>query len=93
MQSDAAPLASSAASAQELQRRASIWLALSLVSSLACLSLALGIGGAIFCHLAMQAAAQGLTADAAAKLKWGQILTVVGSALGVVTAILTLVFR
>lgn len=92
MHSNAQPLAS-AGTAQELQRRASTWVALSLVSSVVCLSLALGIGGAIFCHLATQAAARGLLEDAAAKLKWGQILTVVGSGLGMLTALLTLIFR
>ncbi|HYQ14754.1 MAG TPA: hypothetical protein VEQ58_03325 [Polyangiaceae bacterium] len=78
---------------QELQQQAKTWLALSIVSSVFCLSLGLGIGGAIFCYLAQQAAAQGLRDDAQAKLKWGKILTVVGSALGVLTAILTLIFR
>jgi hypothetical protein len=93
MQSDAQPLVSPAPTARELHRRASTWLALSLVSSVACLSLALGVGGAVFCHLAMQAAAQGLISDAAAKLRWGQILTCAGSALGAVTVILTLILR
>jgi hypothetical protein len=93
MQQEATPLASPAASARDLQRRASTWLIISLVSTLLCLSLALGTGGAIFCYLASQSASQGLTADAEAKLKWGQILTVVGSALGVLTAVLTLIFR
>ena len=93
MPSEAEPVASTTQTGKELQRQASTWLALSLVSSVACLSLALGVGGAIFCHLAMQAAAQGLHADAAAKLKWGQILTVVGSALGAVTVVLTLLLR
>jgi hypothetical protein len=93
MPPEASPLASPAAVAQDLQRRANTWLIVSLASTLLCLSLALGTGGAIFCYLAMQAAAQGLTADAQAKLKWGQILTVAGSALGVLTAILTVILR
>jgi hypothetical protein len=93
MQPDASPLDSPAAQALELERRARTWLVLSVISSLFCLSLGLGIGGAIFCYLARQAAAQGLRSDAEAKLKWGQILTVVGSALGVLTAILTLILR
>ena len=41
----------------------------------------------------MQAAAQGLTADAEAKLKWGKILTLAGSVLGVLTTTLTLILR
>jgi hypothetical protein len=53
----------------------------------------LGIGGAVFCYLALQAAAQGLTADAEAKLRWGKILTLVGSVMGILTTILTLIFR
>jgi hypothetical protein len=93
MQPEASPLASPAAVAQDLRRRANTWLIVSLVSTLLCLSLALGTGGAIFCYLAMQSASQGLIDDAEAKLKWGQILTVAGSALGILTAILTLIFR
>ena len=93
MPPEASPLASPAAVAQDLQRRANTWLVISLASTLLCLSLALGTGGAIFCYLATQSASQGLPADAEAKLKWGQILTVVGSALGILTAILTLILR
>jgi hypothetical protein len=79
--------------AEELQQQATLWLVISLVSSVVCLGLALSVGGAIFCYLARQAAAQGLTADAQAKLKWGKILTVAGSALGVLTSVLALIFR
>lgn len=70
-----------------------LWLALSLASSLVCVSLCLGLGGAVFCYLAMQSASHGLLADAEAKLKWGKILTLVGSVLGVLTTILSLLFR
>jgi len=89
----AQPHPSPATADQALQQQAKTWLALSVVSSVFCLSLCLGVGGAIFCYLAMQAATQGLSADAQAKLKWGKILTVVGSALGLLTLILTLIFR
>jgi hypothetical protein len=81
------------AAAQELEQEAVLWLVIALVSSVLCLGLALGIGGAIFCYLARQAAAQGLTADAEAKLKWGKILTLAGSVLGVLTSVLALIFR
>jgi ABC-type nickel/cobalt efflux system permease component RcnA len=80
-------------SAEALQQRATTWLVISIASSVLCLSLGLGIGGAIFCYLARQAASQGLTADAEAKLKWGQILTLAGSALGVLTTIVALISR
>lgn len=93
MQPDAQPLLSSAAAARDVHKQATTWLALSVASSIFCLSLGLGVGGAVFCYLAMQSSAQGLTEDAEAKLKWGKILTVVGSALGVLTALLLLIFR
>jgi hypothetical protein len=91
MQPEAPPVAAPAAAA--LHQQATTWLVISLVSSVLCLSLGLGIGGAIFCYLARQAASQGLTTDAAAKLKWGKILTLAGSALGIITSILALIFR
>lgn len=89
------PVASSVShpAARDLRRRARLWLLIALASSVLCLSLALGVGGAIFCHLAQQASAQGLHADAQAKLRWGQILTVAGSVLGALTVILTLILR
>jgi hypothetical protein len=40
----------------------------------------------------MQAAGHGLTADAEAKLKWGKILTLVGSVMGMLSTILSLIF-
>lgn len=82
-----------AEAAQELHRQATTWLVISLVSSLLLLSLCLGIGGAVFCYLAMQAASHGLLADAEDKLKWGKILTLVGSAMGVFSTTLSLIFR
>ena len=93
MQSPAPFSPQPAAAAQELHKQASTWLVISLASSVLCVSLCLGIGGAVFCYLALQAAAQGLTADAEAKLRWGKILTLVGSVMGILTTILTLIFR
>jgi hypothetical protein len=85
--------AASATTASDIERQAKTWLVIAIVSSVACLSLCLGIGGAVFCYLAMQAAAQGLLADAQDKLKWGKVLTLVGSAIGVATTGLLLIYR
>jgi len=88
-----APFSPQPAPAQELQKQATTWFVISLASSVFCVSLGLGIGGAVFCYLATQAAGHGFTADAEAKLKWGKILTLVGSVMGILTTILTLIFR
>ena len=88
-----APLSAAASAAPDLRKQASAWLIISLISSVFCVSLCLGIGGAVFCYLAMQSASQGLTADAHDKLKWGKILTLVGSAIGVLSTCLTLILR
>lgn len=89
-----APLRQSPApAAHEIHEQASTWLVLSLLSSVFCVSLCLGIGGAVFCYLALQSAGQGLTEDARAKLKWGKILTLVGSCIGVLATTLTLLLR
>lgn len=93
MQSEAPPLARPAAAAQELQQQATTWLVISLGSSVLCVSLCLGLGGAVFCYLAMQSAAHGLLADAEVKLKWGKVLTLVGSVMGVLSTTLWLIFR
>jgi hypothetical protein len=58
-----------------------------------CVSLCLGIGGAVFCYLALQAAGSGLLQDAQDKLKWGKILTLVGSVLGILSTTLSVIFR
>jgi hypothetical protein len=58
-----------------------------------CVSLCLGIGGAVFCYLAVQAASHGLVQDAEDKLKWGKILTLVGSVMGILSTTLSLIFR
>ena len=87
------PSLSGAEAAQELHKQATTWLIIALVSSLVLLSLCLGIGGAVFCYLSMQAASQGLVSDAEDKLKWGKILTLVGSAMGVFSTTLSLIFR
>jgi hypothetical protein len=88
-----APYSPQPAPAQELHQQATTWLVISLLSSVLCVSLCLGIGGAVFCYLASQSAGQGLIADAQDKLKWGKILTLVGSVLGVLTTSLTLLLR
>ena len=91
MQLPAPPLASPAA--QDVYQQAMLWLLVSVVSSVLCLSLCLGIGGGVFCYLAMQAASQGLVDDAAEKLKWGKIVTLVGSVMGILSTTLSLLFR
>jgi len=93
MQSPAPFSPQPAAAAPELHKQATTWLVISLASSVVCVSLLLGVGGAVFCYLAMQAADHGLTADAEAKLKWGKILTLVGSVMGLLSTTLTLIFR
>lgn len=85
--------ASPATAAHDLHQQATLWLVLSLTSALFCASLCLGVGGAVFCYLARQSAQHGLLADAEAKLKWGKILTIVGSILGIITTSLSLIFR
>jgi hypothetical protein len=87
------PATPSAAPAKELYQRAGLWLVLSLLSSLFCVSLLLGVGGGLFCYLALQSASQGSLADAEAKLKWGKIITLSGSLLGVLSTALFLIFR
>jgi hypothetical protein len=93
MQSPAPFSPQPAAAAQELHKQATTWLVISLASSVLCMSLCLGIGGAVFCYLAMQSAGHGLLADAEAKLKWGKILTLVGSVMGMLSTTLSLIFR
>jgi hypothetical protein len=93
MPTDAPPLARPAAAAQELHQQALAWLVISLVSSVLCVSLCLGLGGAVFCYLAMQSATHGLLADAEVKLKWGKVLALVGSVMGVLSTTLWLIFR
>jgi len=93
MQTEASPLAPSAVKAQELYRQANTWFVISLLSSLLCVSLCLGLGGAVFCRLAMQSARHGLLSDADVKLKWGKVLTLVGSVMGMLSTTLWLVFH
>ncbi len=93
MQTEAPPLAPSAATAQELHQQATTWLVISLASSLFCGSLCLGLGGAVFCYLAGQSASHGLLTDAETKLKWGKVLTLVGSVIGILSTTLWLIFQ
>ena len=76
-----------------LKKQATTWLVLALLSSLLCTSLCIGIGGAVFCYLAIQATDQGLISDAEAKLRWGKILTICGSVLGLAASGMALLLR
>jgi hypothetical protein len=82
-----------APASRALHQQATIWLVVSIVSSVACASLCLGLGGAVFCFLSMQAASHGLLEDAEDKLKWGKILTLVGSGIGILSTTLSVIFR
>lgn len=93
MRPEAPPLDPPAVAAQDFEQQAVIWLAISLASSVFCVSLCLGVIGSIFCYLALKAAKQGLLADAEEKLKWGKIVTLVGSVLGILSTTLALIFR
>lgn len=93
MPTEVSPLPDQVTGARELHRQAGLWLIISLISSVLCASLCLGLGGAVFCYLAMQAADHGLLDDARDKLKWGKILALVGSVLGILSTSATLIFR
>jgi hypothetical protein len=93
MQTPASPRPPSAAAPEDLKKQANTWLLISLASSVLCVSLCLGIGGALFCYLALQSLEHGLLADAEAKLRWGKIITLVGSVLGVLTTTISLILR
>ena len=82
-----------APASRQLHQQATVWLGISLVSSVLCASLCLGLGGAVFCFLSMQASSLGLLDDAEDKLKWGNILTLVGSGIGIISTTLSLLFR
>lgn len=64
-----------------LKKQAQNWLIGSAASVFFCSS-CLGIAGAVFCYLSMQAVDHGNIADAELKLKWGKILTIVGALIG-----------
>jgi hypothetical protein len=72
---------------QELKKQATMWLIIAAVSAFFCGSCCFGIAGGVLCFLAMQAAEQGNSADAEAKLKWGKIITIVGLVLGVLSIV------
>lgn len=72
--------------AAETKKQAELWLIISGATFLLCGSWCFGIAGAVFCYLAIQAASQGNLDDAEAKLKWGKIITVSGTVLGVLAA-------
>ena len=93
MQTEGPSHARPAATALELHKQATTWLVISLVSTIVFVSLCLGVGGAVFCYLSAQAAEHGLLQDAEDKLKWGKILTLVGSTIGILSTTLSLIFR
>lgn len=81
-------------SATELERNAKLWLALALGSSVVCGGgCLLSLTGAVMCFLAQKAAEQGHLADADQKLRWGQILTAAGIAIGVLVLVGVLFLR
>lgn len=73
--------------AQALKKQAEIWLVIAAASFVVCGS-CVGIGGAIFCYLAMQAVDQGNIDDAESKLMWGKIITVSGAVLALLALLL-----
>ncbi len=74
----------------DLKKQATTWLIIAGVSAFLC-TCCVGVIGAVFCFMAMQAADQGNLADAESKLKWGKIITIVGLVLGVLMTIGTVV--
>jgi UPF0716 family protein affecting phage T7 exclusion len=65
-----------------------MWLAVALASAVLCAGgCLLGLTGAAMCFLAQKAAEQGHLADADQKLRWGQILTIAGVAVGLLVVI------
>jgi hypothetical protein len=62
----------------DIKKQATTWLIIAGVTALCCGNACLGLIGAIFCFMAMQAADQGSVPDAESKLKWGKILTIIG---------------
>ena len=69
-----------------IKKEAQTWLIVSLATVVMCTS-CFGIIGGALCYMAMQAADQGNLADAANKLKWGKIITIVGLLLGLVVTV------
>jgi len=77
---------------EELRKDATTWLVIAAVSALACNGWCLSLAGGIMCFLALQAADEGNAPDAAAKLKWGKILTIAGIALGLLLGLALLLY-
>ena len=73
--------------AADIKKQATTWLIVAGVSFLCCSNYCLGLIGAIFCFMAMQAADQGSVADAESKLKWGKILTIIRLVLGILLSV------
>jgi hypothetical protein len=72
----------------ELERNAKLWLGVSLLCAVVCGGgCLLSLTGAVMCFLAQKAAEQGHLSDAQQKLRWGQILTGSGIALGLLVVI------
>jgi hypothetical protein len=70
----------------ELKKQANTWLIIAAVSAFF-LSCCVGVIGAVFCYMAIQAVDQGNVADARSKLTWGKIITIVGLVIGILVTI------
>lgn len=76
-----------------MKKQATTWLIVSVATLVLCNNCCFGIIGAVFCFMAMQAADQGNALDAENKLKWGKIITIVGTVLGLIlTVVLTALY-
>lgn len=73
------------------KKRAQLWLIIAAASSVLCTCL-FGVIGAYFCYIAIQASDQGQRQDAENKLRWGQIITIVGLVAGVALTILSVIY-
>ncbi|HEV8246632.1 MAG TPA: hypothetical protein VGP93_12730 [Polyangiaceae bacterium] len=78
---------------EALKKEATTWLVIAALSFVVCNSCCLGLIGAVLCFLSMQAADQGNTVDAEAKLRWGKILTIAGIAFGVLLLVSVILYQ
>ncbi len=78
---------------EEIKKEAKTWLIVAGVSSVTCGGLCMSLIGVVLCFLAMQAADQGNSADASAKLRWGKIVTLGGIVFGAVAVAIALIVR
>ncbi len=78
---------------EELKKEATTWLIAAGVTSVTCFGCCMSLIGAVLCFLALQAAEQGNTADAEAKLRWGKIVTLGGVVFGLLVFTAALLVR